>query len=420
MRLLFVIIDGGGNVDPQLGVAAEALRRGHDVRVMAHDSVADRVAATGAAFRPFRRAPQSDTRSPETDLIRDWEARTRLGALQLASKRLALEPARAFAEDVHGELTAEPADVAVVDCLVPGAAFGAEAAGVPRVALVHLPYLFPAPGLPPPGFGLRPGRGPAGRLRDDLVLAVSPLALRPGLRQLNRVRADLGLDPMDGFFAFLDRAERVLVLSSPALDFRARRLPANVCYVGPVLPRPAPHRGHDRPVSDQPPLVLVSMSSTYMDQTQVLQKVIIALAALPVRALVTTGPAVDPASLAAPSNVSVVPFAPHAEVLPDAAAVVTHAGHGTAIAALAHGVPLVCIPMGRDQFDVAARVVAAGAGVRVKQSSRPSEIGKAVSSVLAESRYRQAAERLGEVIAAEPGASGAVGEIEAVGARRAD
>lgn len=147
---------------------------------------------------------------------------------------------------------------------------------------------------------------------------------------------------------------------------------------------------------------------------------ITALADLPVRALVTTGPAVDAASLAAPSNVSVVPFAPHAEVLPDAAVVVTHAGHGTAIAALAHGVPLVCIPMGRDQFDVAARVVAAGAGVRVKQSSRPSEIGKAVSSVLAESRYRQAAERLGEVIAAEPGASGAVDEIEAVGARWAD
>ena len=45
-------------------------------------------------------------------------------------------------------------------------------------------------------------------------------------------------------------------------------------------------------------------------------------------------------------------------MFPDAAAVVTHAGHGTIMRALAHGIPLLCLPMGRDQDDNAARVFA--------------------------------------------------------------
>lgn len=367
LRLLFVVIDGGGNVDPQLGVAREAIRRGHEVRVMAHDSLADRVAAVGATFVPFVVAPQSDTRSPDTDLIRDWEARTRLGALNLASKRLALDPARAFACDVRDELSRHPADVAVIDCMVPGAAFGAEAAGVPRVALVHLPYLFPAPGLPPPGFGLQPGRRALGRWRDDVAHAVAPFALRPGLRRLNQVRAELGLTAHRGFFDFLDDAARVVVLTSAAYDFQARRLPANVRYVGPVSDAASTDgatsaTGVAPQAAGDLPLVLVSLSSTYMAQEAVLRAAIDALGTLSVRGLVTTGLAVDPGAFDPPHNVEVVSHRPHSEVLPAASLVVTHAGHGTVMAALTHGVPLVCVPMGRDQHDNAARVVAVGAG----------------------------------------------------------
>jgi UDP:flavonoid glycosyltransferase YjiC (YdhE family) len=67
----------------------------------------------------------------------------------------------------------------------------------------------------------------------------------------------------------------------------------------------------------------------------------------------------------APENVDVVRAAPHREVLREAQLVVTHCGHGTTVKALAAGVPIVGLPMGRDQLDVAARLVHAGAGVRL-------------------------------------------------------
>ena len=41
--------------------------------------------------------------------------------------------------------------------------------------------------------------------------------------------------------------------------------------------------------------------------------------------------------------------------------VVTHAGHGTVLKTLAAGVPMVCMPMGRDQKDNTVRVLRLGA-----------------------------------------------------------
>ena len=111
-----------------------------------------------------------------------------------------------------------------------------------------------------------------------------------------------------------------------------------------------------------------------MDQGALVQRVLDAVAPLSVRALLTAGPAIDPETLRMPANARAVSFVPHRAVFPHASLVVTHAGWQTVNAALADGVPLVCIPDGRDQPDNAARVVEAGAGLRVKKSAPPDKL----------------------------------------------
>lgn len=119
------------------------------------------------------------------------------------------------------------------------------------------------------------------------------------------------------------------------------------------------------------------------------------MAGMPVRAIVTTGPVIDPAQFRSSVHVTVVATAPHSEVLKVADAVVTHGVHGTVVRALAAGVPLVVLPQGRDQADNAARVSARGAGVRIERSATPATMAAAVCRLLNESSYRDAAERLG-------------------------
>jgi MGT family glycosyltransferase len=195
--------------------------------------------------------------------------------------------------------------------------------------------------------------------------------------------------------------QRVLVQTSSAFDFPATKLPDNVTYVGPELDDPAWAQPWQSPwpAEDRRPLVLVGFSTTHQDQVGVLSRVIGALGELDVRVVVTTGPAVEIGALPSAKNVHVCRSAPHGQILRQAAAVVSHCGHGTVIRALAAGVPLLCMPMGRDQNDNAARVTARGAGVRIAAKASPAAIRKAVERVLKDPGYRAGAETLGRRIA---------------------
>jgi UDP:flavonoid glycosyltransferase YjiC (YdhE family) len=116
-----------------------------------------------------------------------------------------------------------------------------------------------------------------------------------------------------------------------------------------------------------------------------------------------------------PENVVTVASASHAQVFPHAAAVVTHAGHGTVMRALVNGVPLVCLPMGRDQDDNAARVVANRVGLRLPPRAGPARIAAAVERLSREPDFRTSALRLGGIIATEVADDAATRELEAVG-----
>ena len=103
--------------------------------------------------------------------------------------------------------------------------------------------------------------------------------------------------------------------------------------------------------------MLLSLSTTYMQQEDLLQRLVDALGQVDCHALVTTGPGLRSRPLArVPSNVHVVESVPHGAVLPHVDLVITHGGHGTVIRALAGGVPVMVVPISRDQPDNAARV----------------------------------------------------------------
>jgi len=133
------------------------------------------------------------------------------------------------------------------------------------------------------------------------------------------------------------------------------------------------------------------------------------------RVLVTLGPALAIGDFTAPPHVRLERFIPHSAVLPYATVMVTQCGLGSVTRALAHGVPLLCIPLAGDQAENAARVVARGAGLRLTGDARPPEIAAAIQRLLTEPRFRERALAQAAILAREPDASArAVEEIEAV------
>lgn len=421
-RFLFVMWEGGGNVSPQLGLARRLVDRGHEVRVLTETSVEADVHATGASFVPFATAPNRRDRSRESALVRDFEARTPIAAFAALRDSVLTGPARRYAEDTLGELKRFRPDVLAPDWMLMGAAVAGEAAGVPTALLVHNLNVIPEPGKPAPGFGFRPAKSVVGRVRDRAFASVFMRLFDRGLPALNDARVALGLEPVASVLEQLRRPDRYLVQYSEAFDLPSTGHMPSLRYVGPVLETPtwAEPWTPPWPASDDRPLVLISLSTTYMSQESTLRRCIEAVSGMPVRALVTTGPALDPGGFPGTDNVRVVRSAPHDAVLRRASAVITHAGLGTVTRALAHGVPLVCVPMGRDQDDVTARVTWRGAGLRVGRRGPAAVIRTALSRLLDDPSYAKRAGELALAIQADLKAERGVVELEVLAAAKMD
>lgn len=411
MDILVCLWDGAGCTPPVLSVARALRDRGHAVRVLADPSLAADVSAAGLEHRPWTRAPHRTTSTPDSHFVCDYEAGPEgFGRIR---DRLSVGPAAAFAADVLEELGRHPADIVLSEVLLFGPVVAAEAARIPCVSLNSTINVVPAPGVPPFGFGLDPAVTEADVERDRRFAQLGMQAWDEALPALNAAREQHGLPPLDHVLDQLRSLTMTLVLSSAAFDLCAEGLPPVVRHVGPRLDDVAWAEPWTVPPGEQP-LVLVALSSDFQDQLDVLRRITAAVGALPVRTVVTTGKGIDPADVPAPPHVQVVRSAPHAEVLREAAVCVTHGGHGTTIKALAAGVPLVVLPMGRDQLDIAARVVHRGAGVRLDPGAATGDITAAVKAVLEEPSYAAAARRIAAAIAHETAEDPAVEAIESL------
>jgi MGT family glycosyltransferase len=312
-------------------------------------------------------------------------------------------PAAAYARDVLAEIERFVPDALAIDFMLFGALIAAEKSGLPTATLMHTTYAMPAAGVPPFGMGFPPARGPLGRARDRLLGGMMAWFFdRKGRAPVNAARAGLGLPPLARVFDQVSRGARVLVLTTRSYDFAGRTaLPASVVYVGPQLDDPAwaAPWASPWPASATEPLVVVALGSTFQNQGGLTQRILDALGGLPVRGLVTLGDVFAPTDFRIPANVVAVSSAAHTAVFPHAHAVIAHGGHGTVMKALAHGLPLLTVPLGRDQADNAARVVEAGAGLRAKPSAGAAALRRTIARLLAEPVFAESARRMAGEIA---------------------
>lgn len=366
MRALFVTVDGGGNLPPALGIARELERRGGAARFLGHEVQRARVEGAGFRFTPLRHGPR-------------YDASLRRGVVRALRDFSSLAADRGIGDDAVAAAAAEQADAVVVDCLAWGALERTVHAGLPVASLVHSQWDY------------------------FRRLARTPLGGLARLRGAHPVAASTG-------------AGLVLVTTRP--DFEPdpeAALPGHLRHTGIVWQDDAVQAVPD----PARPRVLVSFSTTHFPgQDRTLQRVLDGLDGLPVETVATTG-AVDPAVLRSPAGARVVRHADHGMLLPSAALVIGHGGHATTARALAHGIPLLVLPMHplMDQAAIGRAVERHGAGRLLRKQARPAAIRAAALAMLADGPHRAAARALGDEIRAADGAARAVDALETLAAR---
>jgi UDP:flavonoid glycosyltransferase YjiC (YdhE family) len=365
--ILLAAFGDPGHAFPMIALGRALVARGHDVWLQTWQRWQTHVEAEGMNFAA---APEYD--SPP------------VGPAQLGFYAAAQQAAVDTLPLVEQLLPS----VVVADILTLAPALAAEVHGVPFATLI--PHVYPpdAPGLPIYSLGAQLPRTPVGRAFWELAKAPMRAGVELGRRDLNAVRAHLGLAPVAQGHGGISE-QLAIVATFPQLEY-PRPWPAHVHVVGPLMWEPP---AADVPIpSGTEPLVLVAPSTSQDPKQRLLRAGLEGLAGEPVRVLATVnrrssvtqtspgdrGPdsAADHTDSAAahphqlthhdwPANITLVDWVSYARTMPACDVVVCHAGHGTLVRALSCGVPVVACPAVGDMNENAARLGWSGAGVRV-------------------------------------------------------
>lgn len=362
MKALLITWGPGGNLPPLLATATLLSRRGHDVTVLGSGRTRDAARRLGLRVVGYER-------SPDPDVEVAFEAQ--------AAEVMATASGADIALDAVDVLDRVRPDLAVVDCMLPAGIAAAQAVGTPTASLVHFLYC-------PATTQMRHVGG----------------AWTTDLRTLAATHRLLGLAaPRSGLAAW--ESPGLVLVTAPGWFDGECEAPAHVVHAGPlgiaVGRHPPTHAGARQ-------RVLLTFSTTVMDgQLELINRVVDAVSDLQLDTVLTLGPAVDPDGVRAPKNVRVLRCADHDRLLPTCDAVISHGGMGTVLRALAHGVPQLLLPLGRDQTVNAARVEQIHAGIRLPADSLPGTIRQQLAALLADRSVAAAcADVARRIVAAEP------------------
>jgi UDP:flavonoid glycosyltransferase YjiC (YdhE family) len=274
-------------------------------------------------------------------------------------------------------------DLIVSDVITTCGGLAAELIGVPWVELSPHPLYRPSKGLPPVGSGLAPGRGLRGRLRDTVLRALSERSVRTGVRQRTAARAEIGLPAAE------PGPLRRLIATLPALEVPRPDWPAEAVVVGPLHFEPT-SAVLDVPAGNGP--VVVVAPSTATTGTAGLAE--LALQTLIPGSTLPEGSRVVVSRLGGPDvevpTWATVGLGRQDELLKSADLVICGGGHGMVSKTLQAGVPMVVVPGGGDQWEIANRLVRQG-NAQLVRPLNPDTLAAAVTEVLTAPRHREAA-----------------------------
>ncbi|GAA3882880.1 glycosyltransferase [Saccharothrix violaceirubra] len=366
MRMLFTFVGGSGHFRPLVPLAEAVAAAGHVVAFAA--SPARRAEIEAAGFAAFPVGPESGPPERRPLLVPDREREDhdlREGFVRRMAARNVPEYLELFGRWRPDVVVCEEVD------------FG----GVLAAEKLGLPYA-------------------------NVQVIASGSFIRPEVvgEALGELRAAHGL-PAD---PDLVMRHRHLLLSPfpPSLRDPAFPLPDNAFPIRPPVGATAR--------SDKPTVYFTLGTVFNSESGDLFARVLDGLEDLPVDVIATVGHHVDPAEFGVRRpGVRIERYVPQDEILPRCDLVISHGGSGSVVGTLAHGLPMVLVPLGADQPHNADQCVRLGvAGKLDPVTATPEDVRAVVHEVLTNPDHRRAAERVRAEILGLPEPARAVPLLE--------
>jgi MGT family glycosyltransferase len=399
-----------GHIHPLSALGRELQARGHRVTYFQLCDLEQKIRSEGIEFCPIG---QRDF--PPGSL---WKWIGDLGKLRgVAALRLTIRAVErttiVVCREAPAAIRQAGVDALLVDQMEPAGGAVAEYLGLPFITVCNALAINRDPVTPPPFTPWRYRDGWWARVRNRVGYAASDWLTRPITRAVADYRAQWKLPPLrspDDSFSQLAQ-----ICQMPReFDFPRAMLPKAFHYVGPL------RRSVSQPIPfpwerlDGRPLVYASLGTLQNTREPVFRCFAEACRGFDVQLVISHGGGLTPEQAAnLPGRPLVVPYAPQVELLARARLTITHAGLNTVLDSLAHGVPLVTVPITYEQPAIARRVEWTGSGRSILlRRLAPRVLASAVREVLHDPRYRTSAQQVALGIRQAGGVSRAADIIE--------
>jgi UDP:flavonoid glycosyltransferase YjiC (YdhE family) len=368
VRVLFSCTAGDGHFTPLVPLARAFASDGHEVAFATAADFAERVTAAGFAGLPAGVSLRELRPQMEAFWIRIEQVPPHERRPETFAYRFATLDAPAKVDALLTEATAWQPDLIVHETADLAAPPVAVSLGVPS-AQHSFGRLLPQACL-------------------DLAAPVTALMWE---------RLGLEPDPWSGLYRgpYIDICPPSFQDASPPDGTR-------ILQLRPATPGAADAAWRERLVGDRQ-VVYVTLGTVFNDPAR-FSTILAALGDVDATVLATIGRDNDPTDLGhLPENVIVERYVPQADVLPLCDVAVGHAGSGSTLGALAHGLPMLLLPHGADQFENARACADRGAAtVLMPTELTGASVASAVTSLLTDPAPRAAAAQLGREIADMP------------------
>ncbi|GAB3396068.1 glycosyltransferase [Humibacter soli] len=392
-----------GHVTPLLPVAQHFAERGDRVRFITGSRFARVVEATGAEHIPLPAEADFDDRQDWQTVYPERAGLKGAKAISFDLEHLIVAPGRAQYQGVVAAHRDAPADVVLTDTAFAGGTFLlGHPVGVrpPIVVCGVIPLTLSSRDVAPYGMGLIPLAGPVGRARNSILATVAARTVYPRPIALgDEINRELHGSPLPFLlFDWPRYAEAIIQFTVPEFEYPRSDGPGTLHFAGPISATgshaPLPE-WWDELDGSRPVIHVTQGTIANKDYRQIIGPTLEALAEDDVLVVASTGGRPLETLPPLPANARAAEYLPYDELLPKTDVFVTNGGYGGVQYALRYGIPIVTSSGQEDKPEVAGRIAWSGVGRRINtETPSPAAVGKAIRTVLADSRYRDAAQRM--------------------------
>lgn len=381
---------GNGHLNPLITLSLELVARGHSVTFFHDAELEDRIRSHGLGFCLV--ASSSEGNGENTRASRRQKPSSAIPLLRYRIRRTVTDMER-FLRETPQAVARAGVDALIIDELA--------LAGPTVAEMLRLPYFVISTSVPH-NFGWSAPRRmtrPQSLFTraQKALLEVSVVRMRGPVRhRLDQFRRRAGLGPIRQLKQVFPELAHITQLPQ-CMDFPRSELPATFHYTGPFVDEAA-RLSIEFPWDqlDGRRLIYASLGTTLKSDPAIFRRIAEACDGLDVQLVIALGGRRDPEMFRdMHGRPLIVKEAPQLELLKRAEIVITHAGSNTVFETLLQGKPMIAIPKTFDQPAIAARLACLGAAIVLRPDrSSVQEIRSALSTLLRNPRYRDAATEL--------------------------